>query len=219
MSVLTSRFQICNQRGYDVSSSRLWPVLNANKGVCLELFCGECLIQSILILWNMQWVGVVPHLLRHQIVDAQVVALMVIGMRLAVKVWDTNIRRRVGLTLSAGVSLYILSISHMATNPNWPTTTTAVERWITGARWWIGDICTCFLGLENWRIVQRIFQRNQSHEPKISIAINELKNRGHIVEELEPWDHASRVQLLQRFSNGTMAFGSDPRSAGQAAGI
>jgi gamma-glutamyltranspeptidase/glutathione hydrolase len=49
--------------------------------------------------------------------------------------------------------------------------------------------------------------------------IDELKNRGHIVEELEPWDHASRVQLLQRFSNGTMAFGSDPRSAGQAAGI
>jgi len=49
--------------------------------------------------------------------------------------------------------------------------------------------------------------------------IAELKNRGHIVEELEPWDHASRVQLLQRFSNGTMAFGSDPRSAGQAAGI
>ena len=49
--------------------------------------------------------------------------------------------------------------------------------------------------------------------------IAELKNRGHIVEELEPWDHASRVQLMQRFSNGTMAFGSDPRSAGQAAGI
>ena len=49
--------------------------------------------------------------------------------------------------------------------------------------------------------------------------INELKNRGHIVEELEPWDHASRVQLLQRYSNGTLAFGSDPRSAGQAAGI
>jgi len=49
--------------------------------------------------------------------------------------------------------------------------------------------------------------------------IAELKNRGHIVAELEPWDHASRVQLMQRFSNGTMAFGSDPRSAGQAAGI
>jgi gamma-glutamyltranspeptidase/glutathione hydrolase len=49
--------------------------------------------------------------------------------------------------------------------------------------------------------------------------IAELKNRGHIVEELEPWDHASRVQLMQRYSNGTMAFGSDPRSAGQAAGI
>ena len=49
--------------------------------------------------------------------------------------------------------------------------------------------------------------------------IAELKKRGHIVAELEPWDHASRVQLMQRFSNGTMAFGSDPRSAGQAAGI
>jgi hypothetical protein len=57
-------------------------------------------------------------MLRNQIVDAQGVALIVIGMRLVVKVWDTNIRRRVGLTLSAGVSLYILSISHMATNPN-----------------------------------------------------------------------------------------------------
>jgi hypothetical protein len=42
----------------------------------------------------MQWVGVVPHLLHHLIVDAQGVALMVIGMRLVVKVWDTNIRRR-----------------------------------------------------------------------------------------------------------------------------
>jgi hypothetical protein len=40
----------------------------------------------------MQWVGVVPHLLRHLIVDAQGVALMVIEMRLVVKVWDTNIR-------------------------------------------------------------------------------------------------------------------------------
>ena len=49
--------------------------------------------------------------------------------------------------------------------------------------------------------------------------IAELKSRGHIVQELDPWDHASRVQLMQRFSNGTMAFGSDPRSAGQAAGI
>jgi len=49
--------------------------------------------------------------------------------------------------------------------------------------------------------------------------IAELKKRGHIVAELEPWDHASRVQLMQRYSNGTMAFGSDPRSAGQAAGI
>jgi hypothetical protein len=39
----------------------------------------------------MQWVGVVPHLLRHLIVDAQGVALIVIEMRLVVKVWDTNI--------------------------------------------------------------------------------------------------------------------------------
>jgi hypothetical protein len=39
----------------------------------------------------MQWVGVVPHLLHHLIVDAQGVALMVIEMRLVVKVWDTNI--------------------------------------------------------------------------------------------------------------------------------
>lgn len=49
--------------------------------------------------------------------------------------------------------------------------------------------------------------------------INDLRSRGHIVKELEPWSHASQVQLMQRYSNGTLAFGSDPRSAGQAAGI
>lgn len=41
----------------------------------------------------MQWVGVVPRLLDHQIVDARGAALMVIEMRLAVKVWDANISR------------------------------------------------------------------------------------------------------------------------------
>ena len=47
----------------------------------------------------MQWVGVVPHLLRHLIVDAQGVALMVIEMRLVVKVWDTNVSWREDATV------------------------------------------------------------------------------------------------------------------------
>jgi hypothetical protein len=34
----------------------------------------------------MQWVGVVPHLLGHLIVDVQGVALMVIGMKSVVKI-------------------------------------------------------------------------------------------------------------------------------------
>ena len=42
----------------------------------------------------MQWVGVVSRLLGHQIVDARGAALKVIEMRLAVKVWDTNIKCR-----------------------------------------------------------------------------------------------------------------------------
>ena len=46
--------------------------------------------------------AVVSRLLGHQIVDARGVALMVIGMRLVVKVWATNIRCR---EVTAGVSL------------------------------------------------------------------------------------------------------------------
>ena len=42
---------------------------------------------------NMQWVGVVPRLLGHQIVVARGAALMVIEMQLVVKVWDTSISR------------------------------------------------------------------------------------------------------------------------------
>lgn len=49
--------------------------------------------------------------------------------------------------------------------------------------------------------------------------IADLKARGHIVKELDAWGHGSSVQLMQRLPNGTFAFGSDPRSEGQAAGI
>jgi gamma-glutamyltranspeptidase/glutathione hydrolase len=49
--------------------------------------------------------------------------------------------------------------------------------------------------------------------------IEELKIRGHVVKELPAWGHRSSVQLMQRLHNGTLAFGSDPRSEGQAAGI
>jgi gamma-glutamyltranspeptidase/glutathione hydrolase len=47
----------------------------------------------------------------------------------------------------------------------------------------------------------------------------DLKARGHIIKELDAWGHGSAVQLMQRFPNGTYAFGSDPRCEGQAAGI
>jgi hypothetical protein len=58
----------------------------------------------------MQWVGVVPHLLRHLIVDAQGVALMVIEMRLVVKAWDTNIRRRENAALVSSSKALLITL-------------------------------------------------------------------------------------------------------------
>lgn len=60
----------------------------------------------------MQWVGVVPRLLGHQIVDARGAALKVIEMPLVVKVWDTSISR--------GESTVVVSSNKaMLINPNY----------------------------------------------------------------------------------------------------
>jgi gamma-glutamyltranspeptidase/glutathione hydrolase len=49
--------------------------------------------------------------------------------------------------------------------------------------------------------------------------IAELKALGHDVLVLPPYGHGSAVQLLEVMPNGTLAFGSDVRSDGLAAGI
>ena len=49
--------------------------------------------------------------------------------------------------------------------------------------------------------------------------IEDLKSRGHKVEVLPPFGHGSSVQVLEMLPNETYAFGSDPRSPGQAAGF
>ncbi|MFM8922060.1 MAG: gamma-glutamyltransferase, partial [Candidatus Nanopelagicaceae bacterium] len=49
--------------------------------------------------------------------------------------------------------------------------------------------------------------------------IEDLKSRGHEIKVLPEYGHASSVQVLEVLSNGTFAFGSDPRSEGHAAGI
>jgi gamma-glutamyltranspeptidase/glutathione hydrolase len=52
-----------------------------------------------------------------------------------------------------------------------------------------------------------------------SDVINQLKAKGHEVSELPAWGHSSSSQLMEVLSQGTFAFGSDPRSEGHAAGI
>jgi gamma-glutamyltranspeptidase len=49
--------------------------------------------------------------------------------------------------------------------------------------------------------------------------IADLKARGHEVVVLPEYGHASSVQLLEVLPTGALAFGSDPRSEGHAAGI
>jgi len=49
--------------------------------------------------------------------------------------------------------------------------------------------------------------------------INDLKSRGHEVNVLPDYGHASSVQVLEILPTGALAFGSDPRSEGHAAGI
>jgi len=48
--------------------------------------------------------------------------------------------------------------------------------------------------------------------------LEELKKRGHQVQELPAFGHGSSVQLLERSESGTFVLGSDPRSEGLAAG-
>jgi gamma-glutamyltranspeptidase/glutathione hydrolase len=47
----------------------------------------------------------------------------------------------------------------------------------------------------------------------------ELRAKGHEVRPLPAWGHGSSVQMMEVLSNGTFAFGSDPRCEGHAAGI
>ena len=49
--------------------------------------------------------------------------------------------------------------------------------------------------------------------------INDLKGRGHEINVLPEYGHASSVQVLEILPSGTFAFGSDPRAEGHAAGI
>lgn len=49
--------------------------------------------------------------------------------------------------------------------------------------------------------------------------IADLKARGHDVVILPEYGHSSSVQVLEVLPTGTLAFGSDPRSDGHAAGI
>ena len=48
----------------------------------------------------------------HLIVDVQGVALMVIGMRLAVKIWDTNIRGREDATVDFSRKALLITLNH-----------------------------------------------------------------------------------------------------------
>jgi gamma-glutamyltranspeptidase/glutathione hydrolase len=49
--------------------------------------------------------------------------------------------------------------------------------------------------------------------------LNQLKERGHEVQELPAFGHGSSVQLLATTEGGSYILGSDPRTEGQAAGF
>jgi hypothetical protein len=61
----------------------------------------------------MQWVGVVPRLLGHQIVDARGAALKVIEMPLVAKVWDTNIRCRESTAIVFSSKALLLNLNYL----------------------------------------------------------------------------------------------------------
>ena len=57
-------------------------------------------------------------------------------------------------------------------------------------------------------------------ENRVSESVFEdLRAKGHDVRPLAAWGHGSSVQMMEVLSNGTFAFGSDPRCEGHAAGI
>jgi gamma-glutamyltranspeptidase/glutathione hydrolase len=49
--------------------------------------------------------------------------------------------------------------------------------------------------------------------------INGLRDLGHDVQPIGPWSHSSAAQVMSCLPNGSMAFGSDPRCDGHAAGV
>ena len=49
--------------------------------------------------------------------------------------------------------------------------------------------------------------------------LDQLRAKGHEVLPLAAWGHGSSVQMMEVLSNGTFAFGSDPRCEGHASGI
>jgi gamma-glutamyltranspeptidase/glutathione hydrolase len=52
-----------------------------------------------------------------------------------------------------------------------------------------------------------------------NLILDELRAKGHDVRPLAAWGHGSSVQLMEVLSNGSYAFGSDPRCEGHASGI
>jgi gamma-glutamyltranspeptidase/glutathione hydrolase len=49
--------------------------------------------------------------------------------------------------------------------------------------------------------------------------LDQLRAKGHEVHPLAAWGHGSSVQMMEVLSNGTFAFGSDPRCEGHASGV
>jgi gamma-glutamyltranspeptidase/glutathione hydrolase len=49
--------------------------------------------------------------------------------------------------------------------------------------------------------------------------LDQLRAKGHEVLPLAAWGHGSSVQMMEVLSNGTFAFGSDPRCEGHASGV
>ena len=57
-------------------------------------------------------------------------------------------------------------------------------------------------------------------ENRVSAEVFEqLRAKGHDVRPINAWGHGSSVQLMEVLTNGTFAFGSDPRCEGHASGI
>jgi gamma-glutamyltranspeptidase/glutathione hydrolase len=78
---------------------------------------------------------------------------------------------------------------------------------------------------------QHLNASGQSSEEEKGLGVLEIENRvsdevfeqlrakGHEVKALPVWGHGSSVQMMEVLTNGTFAFGSDPRCEGHASGI